>query len=363
MTMTDEESARYRFAHSLIRRCITRQAAPESAELHRHAAGALERTVGTNPAQAARIAEHWRRAGFDPEALHATVRWKRAAATHAMTNQAPQIAARLLDQARAAQDRAAEGPADRAELLIELVTAEARAGQIASSARHCAEAATAAVSADRPDLLTAAALVIADAGDPRIIAATTELCDRALAALPTPGDRADPGGSTVGSRTTVLAQARLLARKACLDIEGDRTEDGTSVSGRAMRLAEGVATRPRFLMPPVHESGSWTHREIWRSVCESETWPSRLDETRGGPWPLSEAIYCESTPPTSWLTWLPSTMRSPDSANWSSPVNYRRPAGSTSGVLAAPRRSPAVSIGHEAKRRRQGRSPTGWATP
>ena len=109
MTMTDDEPARHRFTHSLIRHGIARQAAPSAAELHRHAAAALERTVGTNPAQAARIAEHWRRAGFDTEALHATVRWKRAAATHALTNQAPQIAARLLDQARASQDRARGG--------------------------------------------------------------------------------------------------------------------------------------------------------------------------------------------------------------------------------------------------------------
>jgi DNA-binding CsgD family transcriptional regulator len=237
MTMAGEP-AQYRFAHSLIRHCIARQAGPLAADLHRHAATALERTIGTNPAQAARIAEHWRRAGFDTEALHATVRWKRAAATHALTNQAPQVATRLLDEARVAQDHAPAEQADRAALLIELATAEARAGLIPSSARHCAEAATAAVSAGRPDLLTAAALANPSAGDLRINAATTELCDRALAALPAADDQAATVGDTAGSRATDLAEARLLARKACLDIEADRLIDGESTSVRALRLAE-----------------------------------------------------------------------------------------------------------------------------
>lgn len=239
LTMTGDVPARYRFAHSLIRHGIAQHAAPSAAAVHRRAAAALERTVGTNPAQAGRIAEHWHRAGDDTEALHATVRWKRAAATHALATQAPQVAARLLDQARDSLDRTAPAQSDRAELLIELAAAEARAGQIPSSAGHCAAAATAAVTAGRPDLLTAAALVIQGAGDPRIIAATSELCDRALAALPASGDQANAGDATPGARATLLAQARLLARKACLDIEADRSPDGTSASGRALRLAEG----------------------------------------------------------------------------------------------------------------------------
>jgi len=238
LTMTGDMPARYRFAHSLIRHGLARHAAPSAAAVHRRAAAALERTVGTNPAQAGRIAEHWHRAGDDTEALHATVRWKRAAATHALSTQSPQVAARLLDQARASLDRTAPAQADRAELLIELAAAEARAGQIPSSAGHCAAAATAADTAGRPDLLTAAALVIQGAGDPRIIASISELCDRALTALPAPGDQTTASDATPGQRANLLAKARLVARKACLDIETERSIDGTAASGRALRLAE-----------------------------------------------------------------------------------------------------------------------------
>ena len=52
LTMTGNAPVRYRFAHSLIRDGIARQSGPSVAVLHRRAAAALERSVGTNPAQA-----------------------------------------------------------------------------------------------------------------------------------------------------------------------------------------------------------------------------------------------------------------------------------------------------------------------
>lgn len=185
LTRTGDAPPRYRFAHALVREGVVAESIPAAPELHRRAAESLHRRLGADLAHAARIAAHWRQAGDDAEALRATVRWTRTAAAHALRSLAPEEAARLLDQALEVLGRVGAGQAERAELLVELATAEHLAGWIPRSTGHSREAADAAESAGRPDLLTAAALVICGVGDPSVVRRTVALCDRALSALDT----------------------------------------------------------------------------------------------------------------------------------------------------------------------------------
>lgn len=237
LTLASDAPPRYRFAHALFREGVVAASVPTAAGLHRRAAEALQRRVGADPAHAARIAAHWQHAGGDTDALRATVRWSRAAAAHALRALAPEEAARLLDQALDALDRVGAEQDERAELLIELATAEYLAGRIPQSTRHCRNAADLADAAGRPDLLTTAALVIRGAGDPAVAVRAAALCDRALAALDAATDATDtdPDGDT---SPTDVARSRLLARKACLEVEADRSADATQASAEALRLAE-----------------------------------------------------------------------------------------------------------------------------
>ncbi|MFI6323410.1 LuxR C-terminal-related transcriptional regulator [Nonomuraea sp. NPDC050556] len=171
----------YRFTHALVRESIA-----TDPDLHRRAALALERHSGVP----ARIATHWERAGTDPDA---TIRWKRAAAAEALRLHAPEEAARLLSQI-------VHPPP---EVLVELANAEFLAGRVRQSVTRCVEAADAA--AGRPDLVAAAALVVRGAGDPWVLAQAIALCDRALA-------HADG-----------VLRARLLARKASLEVDADQS--------------------------------------------------------------------------------------------------------------------------------------------
>ncbi|GAA3020466.1 helix-turn-helix transcriptional regulator [Streptosporangium longisporum] len=257
---TGQAPPRYRFAHALIREGVVAGSAPVVPELHRRAAESLHRRIGADPVHAARIAAHWRQAGEDPETLRAAVRWTRTAAAHALRSLAPEEAARLLRRALESLGRAGVGQGEPAELLVELAIAERYAGRMAHSVRYCDRAADAAQAAGRPDLLTAAALVICGIGDPAIATRTAALCDRALSALdaasepkPGPGPRTvrsrDAAGSqeavgeTAGNRDAVVlpvnvARARLLARKACLVTETGRTPGAVRESREALRLAE-----------------------------------------------------------------------------------------------------------------------------
>ncbi|MEW9530179.1 AAA family ATPase [Microbispora sp. NPDC049125] len=232
------DPGRQRFAHSLVREGIVAWTSTGVAgAAHRRAAVSLERRAGSGPAQAARVAAHWRQAGHDAEALRAFVRWARAAAAHARWTPAPEEAARLLGQALEAQDRLGAGPDDRAGLLIELATAEVLAGQARRAAAHCREAAEEAQAAGRLDLLAAAALTVGGAGDPDVLTTMSALCDRALAALEG-GPDAEGGRARPAGVDTTTTRARLTARKAFLDVEGDRAADPGGVSARALRLAE-----------------------------------------------------------------------------------------------------------------------------
>jgi len=127
--LVDEKAAgRWAFSHGLVRDVLHRQMAPaRRADLHRRAADALERLHTGDPSVMAEVAHHLLAAGPScaERALDAAVR----AAERARRVVAHDEEALLL--ARALDALAIAAPADvhrRAELLLELAHAQARAG-------------------------------------------------------------------------------------------------------------------------------------------------------------------------------------------------------------------------------------------
>jgi DNA-binding CsgD family transcriptional regulator/DNA-binding transcriptional ArsR family regulator len=248
LTVTGDAPPRYRFTHALVREGVVAESARVTATLHRSAALALERRVGEDPVHAARIAAHWQRAtedDNDTKALRATVRWTRAAAAYALSALASEEAASLLGQALDALNRTGAGHVERAELLIELATAEYVASRIPQCSGHCHDAADAADAAGRPDLLIEAALVLRGVADPAPAIRTAALCDRALSALEAAKDATDADRD--GGTSAAVARARLLARKACLESESIRSADGVAASVEALRLAEACGDRTALI--------------------------------------------------------------------------------------------------------------------
>jgi len=278
LVLTGDPQPRYRFAHALMREGIA-QSGPAAAAWHRRAAVALQARLGSDAAQAARIAVHWARAGDDVEALRETVRWSRSAAAHALRILAAQDAARLLEQALAALDQVAPGPDERAEILIELARAEYFAGRVPAAIRHLRAAAACAAAADRPDLLTAAALVINGAGDPEILLAAAALCDRALSAVNSTSGK----GAGKDPTTTVVARARLTARRACLRVEADLPGDSTSTTLKALRLAERCGDRAALLDATQARSGALDRPEDVAERQRLGEQTVRLGRTTGHP--------------------------------------------------------------------------------
>ncbi|WP_160159827.1 AAA family ATPase [Streptomyces sp. WAC05374] len=167
----------YRFSHDLVRDEVLARTTPAAARaLHRAAALALERAG--DPAEAARTAAHWRRAGTDDACRAAASLWSRVAADLARARHAYADAARLMADAAAVLD-----PADpqRAAALMELARAEYIAGRYDAGLRHCGEAADAAVAGGRPELLAEVALVLQGVTFPEASQVIAKLCGAALA--------------------------------------------------------------------------------------------------------------------------------------------------------------------------------------
>ncbi|MFG2296988.1 AAA family ATPase [Streptomyces sp. NPDC048603] len=210
----------YRFTHDLVREEVLGRTEPATARaLHRAAARVLE--AAGNPADAARIAAHWRQAG--PEAVHraAAALWSRTAAELARERHAYADAARHLADAAAVLD--AEDP-ERAPALIELARAEYLAGRYDASLRHCDEASGAAVTSGRPDLLAEVALVLQGVTFPHASAAITRMCRAALAVDGLPD----------------AMRARLLAQAATASAELDSLAEAAEQARAALALAEAT---------------------------------------------------------------------------------------------------------------------------
>jgi DNA-binding CsgD family transcriptional regulator len=212
----------WRFTHALVRDGIYAGLRDDRrTELHGRAAAALEPLAREAPERGGEVAVHLLRAAPDRAALRRAADWAEAAASAATSALAFEDAAGYLGTALAAAEAAGAGDTERATLLVELATAEYRAGQLATSLRHAATAADAAERERRFDLLADAALVVRGIGHEPVAATLLGLCDRALA---------DPG-------CPIARRARLLAQRASARAELGDLEAADADSAVAMTAA------------------------------------------------------------------------------------------------------------------------------
>ena len=224
----------WRYGHALIRDGIyVSLGEDQRVGLHGRAAAALEPLARQAPERGGEVAAHLLRAAPDRAALRQAADWAAAAATAATGALAFEDAASYLATALAAAEAAGASDADRAALLIELATAEYRAGQLAASLQHAVAAADAAEPARRPDLLADAALVVRGIGHHQVAVTLLGLCDRALADPECPAAR----------------RARLLAQRASALAEVGDMEAADADSAAAMTAARAAVTRPRNSTP------------------------------------------------------------------------------------------------------------------
>jgi ATP/maltotriose-dependent transcriptional regulator MalT len=216
---------RRRFAHAVVRDAIYADLSPSAREeWHRRAAEALEQVVADDETAAGLVAGHWLRAASERATLLRATSWARRAAEAATRSLAFDEAARFLAMALTAADRAGPDPGKRAELLLELATAEFRAGRFGESLQHATAASDAATAGGRSDLLAPAALTVQDVAAPGFPPAVLRMCERALA---------DP--STAGRPAL---RARLLAQAASVLADAGRVTASTARSTEALALAE-----------------------------------------------------------------------------------------------------------------------------
>ena len=208
-----------RFAHAVVRDGIYADLDQGVREdLHARTAAALEQRP--DPALAGVVAGHWLRSAATPDALARAADWAEAAARDATRSLAFTEAARFL--ALALDCRRRGGARDGlAALLVELATAEYRAGRFARSFEHAREAA--GLTAD-PALVVAAALVVRDIAAPDLLAGMAELTATALAAA---GPDADPA-----------VRAKLLAQAAAVAADHGKTGEAAKTADEALALAE-----------------------------------------------------------------------------------------------------------------------------
>ncbi|WP_439377137.1 ATP-binding protein [Amycolatopsis lexingtonensis] len=210
------EAGSRRFAHAVVRDGIYADLDQGVREdLHARAAAALE-----HRAEPGVVAGHWLRSAATPDALARAAGWAEAAARDATRALAFTEAARFLSLALDCRRRA--GRRDGlAALLVDLATAEYRAGRFARSFGHAREAA--GLTSD-PALAAAAALVVRDTSAPDLLPGMAELTASALAAL---GPDADPA-----------VRAKLLAQAAAVAADYGRATEAVKTADEAMALAE-----------------------------------------------------------------------------------------------------------------------------
>ncbi|WRZ87790.1 AAA family ATPase [Streptomyces sp. NBC_01007] len=225
---TADTGRAYGFAHDLVRDEVLGRTTPAATRtLHQAAARALEleQAAAADPAEAARIAAHWRRAGREPAFRAAAARWSRTAAELARKRHAYDDAARHLEHAAAVLGSA---DPDRAAALVELARAEYLCGRYAACLRYCEEAATAAREGGRPELLADVALVLQGVSFPKASEAISRLCRAALAIEDLPG----------------AMQARLLAQLAAASADLGALDAAAHHARAALALA-GSTGDPR----------------------------------------------------------------------------------------------------------------------
>jgi ATP/maltotriose-dependent transcriptional regulator MalT len=225
LTAVPDVPGRRRFAHAVVRDAIYADLSPSAREeWHRRAAEALEPVAADDDTAAGLVAGHWLRAASERATLLRATTWARRAAGAATRSLAFDEAARFLAMALAAADRAGPDPGERAELLLDLATAEFRAGRFGESLEHAVAASDAAAGCGRADLLAPAALTVQDVAAPGFPPAVLRMCERALA---DPATAARPA-----------LRARLLAQAASVLADAGRGTASTAHATEALALAE-----------------------------------------------------------------------------------------------------------------------------
>ena len=239
----------WRFTHALIRDGIYGSiSGTQLADLHRRAASVLEPAAAVDRERGGEVAAHLLLAAPDQAALRRAAGWASAAAAAATSGLAFEDASRYLATALDAAGRGGASDAERAALLIELATAEYRAGQLAASLQHAVSAADAAERDGRLDLVADAALVVRGVGHQPVAATLIGLCDRALA----------------DERCPAARRARLLAQRAAALAElGDLTQAGAesaaavaaaAAAGDPVAELEAIRARVAALSAPRHKA-------------------------------------------------------------------------------------------------------------
>jgi DNA-binding NarL/FixJ family response regulator len=225
LTSVPDLPGRRRFVHAVVRDAIYADLSPSTREeLHRRSAEALEQLADDDETAAGLVAGHWLRAASERGTLRRAASWARRAAGAATRSLAFDEAARFLAMALDATDRTGPDLGDRAELLLQLATAEFRAGRSGESLGHAVAASDAAAACGRWDLLAPAALTVQDVAAPGFPSAILRLCERAL------------GDAGLAARPAL--RARLLAQSASVLADAGRLGAAAAHSTEALELAE-----------------------------------------------------------------------------------------------------------------------------
>jgi DNA-binding CsgD family transcriptional regulator len=223
-----ESPATMRFSHAVVR-----EARYES--LSRAARLAVHRRLADVSEAAGERARHRVQAAVDPASRHAAALACREAARAATGRRAVEEALRWYRQA--VELWQGDGDTDgvaRAGLLVDAAGAAYSAGLALEALALCERAADLADRFDRPDLLTAAALVVRGIGG-EVNAGVLRLCERALAT--------GTGDDTV--------RAQLLAQQAFALSEVDSPAAAEPYSAEALALAEASGD-PGALLAALH---------------------------------------------------------------------------------------------------------------
>ena len=237
------------FTHALVRDGIYASLGEDQRiALHAAAATALEPLARQAQERGGEIAAHLLRARPDQATLRRAASWAATAAASATSALAFEDAVRYLATALSAAQNAGVSEAERAELLIELATAEYRAGKLAASLQHAVTAADAAERDGRLDLVADAALVVRGIGHAPVAVTLLGLCDRALA----------DSGAPAARRTRLLAQ-RASALAELGDLEAAAAGSAAAMAAAAVACdpaaeLDAIRARVAALSAPQHRA-------------------------------------------------------------------------------------------------------------
>ncbi len=273
----------WRFTHALLRDGVYASLTEaQRTGLHRRAAAALEPEARKSADRGGEIAGHLLAAAPGVQDLLSAAHWAQAAATAATYALAFEDAARYLATAVTAAQRAGSDDPEQARLLVELATAEYRAGQLTSSLRHAETAADLADRSGHPELAATAALVVRGVGHPDVANTLLRLSDRALAA---------------GDRCPAATRARLLAQRASALAELGELAAADRESAAAMTVAtaaadpaaelDAVRARAAALSAPQHRAEQL--RLGTRAIELARTCGQPLAECLGRVWRIDAA--------------------------------------------------------------------------